>query len=110
HHPGRAKSALERVVGDEGALHRMHPVGRSESFDGGDRVAARFEGKDHARGYWTAVEVDRAGAAGAAIAYQLGAGEPEMVAQRIDQRDARLDRDPHLVAVDEKLDRLRARA
>ena len=55
-----------------------------------------------------AVHDHRAGAAGAAVADPLGAGHVEMIAQRVEQRDARLDRQAYGFAVDLEGDRDRA--
>ena len=52
--------------------------------------------------------MNRAGAACAAVAYQLGAGEPELIAQHAEQRDTRLGRDLHRLAIDVEFEGLRA--
>src|SRR5258708_3149325 len=54
--------------------------------------------------------MNRAGAACAAVAYQLGAGESELIAQYAEQRDARLGRDLHHLPIDVEFEGLRAGA
>ena len=54
-----------------------------------------------------AVHDDGAGAAGAAVADALGAGQAEPVAQGVEQRDARLDRELVRLAIDLESDRHR---
>ena len=55
-----------------------------------------------------AVDDDGAGAAGAAVADPLGAGEIEVIAQRVEQGDARLDGEVDGFAVDVERDGDRA--
>ena len=65
-----------------------------------DRLALGFQGEHGAGIDRLAVERDRAGPAGAAIADALAAGDVEVIAQGVEQRDARLDRGGHFGAVD----------
>ena len=54
--------------------------------------------------------MNRAGAACAAVANQLGAGKTELIAQHAEQRDARLGRDLHHLPIDVEFEGLRAGA
>ena len=105
HHPRRAEAALLRVLFDECGLHWMHVRRRAESFDGRDLVTARVDRQHHARGDGFAVEMHGACAARAAIADELGAGQSKMLAQRTQQRHARLDLERRGLAVDIEFDR-----
>src|SRR6185369_17023535 len=62
------------------------------------------DGEGQARQHPLAVEVHGAGAALAPVAALLGAGEPEPVAQRVEQGHPRVERQPVLAAVDDQPD------
>ena len=99
----RAEAALEAVMGDEGGLHRMEQVALGETFDGDDLSAVEAGGERQARIDAPAVDQHRAGAALAAVAALLGAGEIEPLAQQVEQRYPRvLERDVPAVAVHRK--------
>ena len=89
--PGRAVAALEGVVIDEGLLQRMQRAVFGKPFDGGDLGAVLHDGEREAGIDAPSVDQDRAGAALAVVAAFLGAGEVEMVAQRIEQGRPRRD-------------------
>ena len=72
-------------------LQRAQLLRRAEALDGRDLVALGVGGEHQAGLDRLAVEEHRAGAAGAAVADLLGAGEVEVVAQRVEQRHPRLD-------------------
>ena len=90
----RAVAALQGVVVDEGLLHRM------QRAVGGDRPSIVVTSRPSA---WTArrqaghdapaVEMHRAGAALAVVAALLGAGQRELLAQHVEQRGARIERE-----------------
>ena len=91
HEARRAEAALQRVLLDEGLLQRAHLLRRAEALDGRDLVPLGV-GREHQAGlHRLAVEQHRAAAAAAAVAHLLGARQVEVVAQRVEQRDARLD-------------------
>ena len=93
---GRAEAALLGVVLDEGGRHGVElPPPPSDSAVL-DVLAAGLEGEHGAGVDRAAVEHDGAGAAGAAVADALAAGHVEVVAQGVEQRDARLDVRGHL--------------
>src|SRR5262249_27801465 len=71
--PRRAVAALERVVVDEGLLHRMQLAVRAgEAFDRGDALSLRGSRKRQAGKHAAAIEQHRAGAALTVIAALLG--------------------------------------
>ena len=87
----RAVAALEGVVVDEGLLQRMQRAVRRQAFDGGDLRAVLHHRQREAGIDAPAVDQHRAGAALAVVAALLGAGEVEMVAQRVEQGRPRRD-------------------
>ena len=89
--PGRAVAALVAVVLHEGGLHRVQVLGRAQALDRGDAVALVHHGQRQAGIDPPPVDDDRAGAALAVIAALLGAGEMQMLAQRIEQRGPRVE-------------------
>src|SRR5436305_703355 len=91
HEAGRAEAALLGVVLDERHGERMEISGPRETFDRLDRLALDVDRELAARVDCLAVENDRAGPAGAAVADPLGAGELELLAQDVEQRGTRLD-------------------
>jgi hypothetical protein len=96
---GRAVAALKRVVRDEGRLHRVEVVGPAEPLDRRDRVALVHGGETQAGVNAHAVHQHRAGAAMAVVAALLGAGEMQVLAQSVEQRDARVEFDPSRLPV-----------
>ena len=96
----RAIAALEAIVFDEGGLHRMQLVRRSEAFDGRDAIAFVHDGERETGIDAPAVGDHRAGAALAVVAALLGAGEMQVIAQRVEQRGARVELERLLFAVD----------
>ena len=67
-------------------------------------IAVGLHGEHQAGAHRLAVEQHRAGAADAVLAAGMGAGEPELLAQAVEQGLARLDLDGVRAAVDGKLD------
>ena len=75
----------------EGLLQRMQrAVGRGEALDRHELGAVGLHRQHQARAGGFAIEQDRAGAADAVFASNMCAGEPEVVADEIDQQLARL--------------------
>ena len=103
HHRGRrhdlsrrAVAALEAVVIDECLLHRMERVpgcagARGEPLDRRDRLALLHHRERQAGQDATAVDVHGARAALPVIAALLGAGDAGVLAQCVEQRDARFE-------------------
>ncbi len=89
----RAEAALQAVVVDEGLLQRMQLLAVGEPFDGADLPAVGLDREHQAGADRLAVEDDRAGAADAVLAADMRAGLAAVVADRVDQRLARLDAD-----------------
>ena len=105
HHSRSAKSALESIVGDKRGLHGMKILSSAEAFDGNDVVAAGISRQHHAGGYRPAVEMHRAGATSAAVAYHFGTGELQMIAEDFEQRNSRLNDCISNLAIDAQFDR-----
>src|SRR4029079_19827502 len=90
-HSRRADAALRGAVGNERALQRREgAVGPREAFDRRHRAAAALADGDDARADLLAVEQHRARAAVAGVAADLGAGEAELVAQRVGESPRRI--------------------
>src|SRR5882724_4664353 len=98
-HAGNAEPALRHAVAHERLLHRREHAGARQPLDGRDRAPARLHGQHQAARHEPAVEVDGARAAVAGPAALLGAGEAEVLAQRVEQRHVRLHERLHGVAV-----------
>ena len=86
----RAEAALLRVIVNERLLDGMEMPRLAEPFHGGDLRALRVDGQHRAGVHGFVVHQHGASAAGAAIANALGAGQRKLVAQRVQQGDARL--------------------
>ena len=70
----------------------MQLVGRRcDALDGEKVVAIRLHREHQARARRAPVEQDGAGAADPVLAAEMGAGEPELVAQEVRERVANLD-------------------
>ncbi len=87
----RAEAALQAVVLDEGALQRVQRIAVREALDGADPAAIGLHGEHQAGAHRLAVDQHRAGAADAMLAADMRAGLAAVVADRVDQRAARLD-------------------
>ena len=84
----------------EGLLHRMQLVAVGQTFDGADFLAVGLHREHQAGAHRLAVDDHGAGAADAVLAADMGAGLPAILADGVDQRAPRLDRDGVLAAVD----------
>ena len=97
---GRAEAALQSVMRDERRLHRMQLVAPCDALDGED-VGAVVAYRQRQAGIGPPpIDQHRAGAALAAVASLLGAGQVQTLAQEIEQRDAgiiEIDVPPHPV-------------
>src|SRR5262249_53088110 len=71
----------------------------NESLGRGDLLALRLDGEHGAGVDRLVIEEHGAGAAGTAVADPFAAGDVEVIAQRVEQGDARLDLGFELVAV-----------
>src|SRR5437879_11463166 len=104
---GGAEAALQRVCLAEGALQRVELVraARREALDRRERCAVRLHRKHQTGAHRLAVEQHGAGAAHAVLAADVGAGEPQVLAQEVAQEEPRLDVAPVLDPVDGHVDR-----
>ena len=90
-HAGRAEAALQAVILAEGLLHRMQLLAVGEALDGEHVGAVRLH-RQHGAGLdRLAVDMDDAAAALRGVAADMGAGQPQDLAQELDQQRARLD-------------------
>ena len=85
HAPG-AKAALHRAAIDEGLLQGVQIVGRvRQALYGRDLALVGLHGQGEAGAYRLAVDQNRAGPAVALVAADLGAGEVQILPQRLGQ-------------------------
>src|SRR4051794_9269943 len=105
----RAIAALERVMIDEGLLQRMQRALRRQPFDGGHAGAVLHHGEGEAGNDPASVHQHRTRTALAVIAALLGAGEVEVIAQRVEQAGPRRDLELRRDAVDDQRQRDRVR-
>ena len=98
--PGVQKPHCWASCCDERGRHGVELAAVDQRLGRLDLLALRLE-REHGAGVdRLAVEQDGAGAAGAAVADALAAGDVEVVAQGVEQGDARLDVGGHGRAVD----------
>jgi hypothetical protein len=86
----------------EGFLQRRELGVAGEAFDGDDFGALGLHREHQAGAHGGAIDENGAGAAHAVLAADMGAGQPQMMAQAICQREPRLDVDLDLSTVDAK--------
>src|SRR5438093_5945599 len=98
--PRRAVAALQAVVLHEGGLHGMERAVGRQPLDRDDLGARLHRGQRQASLDAPAVAQDGAGAALPQLAALLGAGEVQVVAERVEQRRPRVERQRTLRAVD----------
>src|SRR6185312_17308404 len=99
-----AKAALEGVFLVEMPLQLLQLARVAQAFHGLHPGAACLDGEHQAAAHDLPVHPHRARAAYAVLAAGMRAGEPELVAQEIDQVLARLDAALHRRAVDGQRD------
>ena len=100
-HAGRAIAALQAVHLAEALLQGVQrAVRRGDALDGHDAGLVGLHGEYGAGLHRTAVEVDGACAAMAGLAADMQAGQPELLAQEMNEQGARLDRGLDRAAVD----------
>src|SRR5262249_32091492 len=99
-HARRAIAALQRVACDERLLQIGDLVGVGHAFDRVDAGSIALHGQHQAAAHYDTVHAHTAGAAHAMLAADMAAGEREVLAQKVDQRLARIDAFAHLFAVD----------
>ena len=90
-HARRAEPALEAVLVPERLLERVEGGAVGHAFDGLDLATVGLDGEHRARLGAGAIDMDGAGAAVARVAADMRAGQPEVVAQEMDEQESRLD-------------------
>src|SRR5581483_8620924 len=108
--PRSAEAALLGVVVDEGGLYGVRLRAASEAFGSNNLLALGLDGERSARVHGAVVHQHRAGAALSAIADTFRAGDVQVLAQGVEQRDPRLDFFGVFLAVDYQCHRNRAGA
>ena len=88
------------VVVDEGLLNRVKIAALHQAFDGRDGFALGFDSQGGAGIDRLAIDDHRASAASGAVADALGAGHVQVIAQGVEQSDARFQLQVVLLAVD----------
>src|SRR5678816_4731609 len=92
-HPGRTEPTLQGVVLMEGRLDRMQgAVAGCEAFDGRDRRTVGHDGEHRAGFDRLSIDIDGAGAALRRVAADVGSGQTEIVAEKMNEKLARFDR------------------
>jgi hypothetical protein len=95
---------LKGIVLDERLLDRRQLVTVGQTLDG-DYLSAVVSDREGETGiHATPVEQDRAGSALPVIAALLRAGERELLTQKVEQRDPRVDRQGVIDTVDRQRD------
>src|SRR5687767_13890353 len=99
HHKARhAEGALEALALDDGLLHRVEcAIGLGKAFYAHDLLASHAMREHRARIVRHIVYKHGARAAFGAIASELGAGEPQLVAQRSEEHTSELQSLAYLV-------------
>src|SRR5262245_51377334 len=100
----RAVAALEGILSGKGGLHRVQ-LGtlRRQTFDSRDRTSLNLCSEREAGENALAADMDRTGSALPLVATLLRAGEAQILAQGIEQRDSRLNRQLTRLSIDFKL-------
>ena len=88
---GRTVSALEAIVFDERSLQRMELAVTRETFDCGYLAALVLDCEREARQNSLAVAQNGASAARALVTSLFRASEAQILTQRVEKRNARLD-------------------
>src|SRR4030095_11199544 len=104
-HAGAAEAALERPFLLERFLNGMEAIGVREAFDGQHVAPVHLPCEHQARVHEVAIDDDRAGAAIADVASELGARQIETLPEEPEERRLRRHGSRALFAVDRKGDR-----
>src|SRR5690242_10982941 len=100
HHPGNAEPALGDAAAHERVLQRREGAATREPLDRGHRAPARLHGEHETARHELAVQVDGTRAAVTGATAFLRAGEAEVFAERVEQRDVGLHERLDALAVD----------
>ena len=101
---GRAVAALKAVVLEKRGLHRVQRVRRAEAFDRDDVVALVHDGERETRVDPASVDQHGARAALTVVAALLGAGQMQVLSQRVEQRRAQIELELDGLTVDRERD------
>src|SRR5262249_16658273 len=85
---GSAETALLGVIVDKSLLHRVQSLPGQQAFDRRYLLSLSFDCQHRARINGFAIDDHRTGTARSAVAHAFSAGKVQIVAQRIQQRDA----------------------
>src|SRR5262249_52324008 len=99
-HAGRAEAALQAVLLPEALLQRVERAALCQTLDGLDGAAVGLDGEDGAALHGATVEADGAGAAARRVATDVRTGQPEVLADEVDEQRAGADLAAVLLAVD----------
>src|SRR5215831_16873285 len=87
HETGRAVAALRRLLRDEGGLERIGLLGAAQALDGDHVAVAHAARRRNARADSPPAHEDAARPALGEAATEVSAGEAEVVAQHVEERD-----------------------
>src|SRR5262249_46376843 len=105
HHPARQTiAALWNLLGHERLLERMRPLRRTEAGDGRDLLALHGADWSDARACRSPIDVHRARTTLRQAAGEFRIGEPQVVAQRVEQGHGRVGLDLGRLAIDHEPD------
>jgi hypothetical protein len=107
-HPGGAVAALRRLLIDKRLLQRSGSVGCAEPLDRRDAAPVQHGERGQARIHGGAIDDDGTRAALAEAATELGAVQPELIAQHVKQRRRRIGLDLMLRVIDRQGDHPRS--
>src|ERR1700684_2330025 len=99
-HAGSTVTALQSVIVTEGGLHRMQFVALCDALDGGDAGAVGLSHQYRAGFDGPSVDMNRAGAALAGIAADVGSRQSQMIAQQMHKQRSVFDLGRNLLAID----------
>ena len=92
HHAGRAETALQAMVLAERLLHRMQRTVRlGEAFDRDDGAAVSLKRQRGAGLHRNSIKMDDAAAALRGVAADVGAGQPQVLTQKLHKQRAGID-------------------
>src|SRR5215813_2072834 len=99
-HAGRTEAALESMVLAEARLQRREALIVRQTFDRDDFAAVGLDRQHETAAHSLAVDQHRAGTANPVLAADMRTRQPQMMAQAIGERQARLDHNLDLATVD----------
>src|SRR5579875_588071 len=103
-HPRGTIPALQTMLLPKRFLHRMKRLRRADPFDRRNARPVGLHGEHRTALHRNAVDEDRACAAARRVATDVRPGQPQVLAEEVDEKQARLDLRGNLLAVDLDLD------